>query len=188
MRMANVLLTLIALAVSALAADYSLDLKPEATKVHFSVDSTLHTVHGTFALKRGRIDFNSETGKATGQVVVDVASGNSDSDARDSRMHSVVLESKKFPDAVFAPDHIDGAVSLTGSSTVKIHGAFTIHGVPHDVVMDALTSVTGDEIHATLTFDIPYVAWGMKDPGNFMLKVNKTVKMTIETAAPLQKH
>jgi polyisoprenoid-binding protein YceI len=121
-------------------------------------------------------------------VVVDVASGNSDSDARDSRMHSVVLESKKFPDAVFAPDHIDGAVSLTRSSTVKIHGAFTIHGVPHDVVMDALTSVTGDEIHATLTFDIPYVAWGMKDPGNFMLKVNKTVKMTIETAAPLQKH
>lgn len=178
---------LAAFAAPGVAADYSLDLKPDSTSVHFSVDSTLHTVHGKFALKRGRIDFNTETGKASGQVVVDVASGNSDSDARDSRMHSVVLESKKYPEAVFSPDRIDGAVSMTGASSVKVHGTFTIHGATHEVTMEAQTAVSGDQIHATLSFDVPYVEWGMKDPGNFMLKVNKVVKMTIETSAPLSR-
>jgi hypothetical protein len=32
-----------------------------------------------------------------------------------------------------------------------------------------------------------FIACGMKDPGNFPLKVNKTVEMTIGTAAPLEK-
>lgn len=180
------LLALAAFALPACAAEYSLDLKPADTKVRFSVDSTLHTVHGTFALKSGEIVFDTVSGKASGRVVVDVASGSSDSDARDSRMHAVVLESKKFPEAVFVPDRIDGQLAIPGSSAVKLHGVFTLHGAPHEMTIDVQTSGTRGQFHAALDFDIPYVAWGLKDPGNFMLKVNKIVKMSIETTGALE--
>ena len=39
--------------------EIALTLDPAQTKLHFSVDSTLHTVHGTFALKSGSLKFDS---------------------------------------------------------------------------------------------------------------------------------
>lgn len=183
-------LVIAALAASALplfAGDYTLELKPDNTKVQFTLSDPLHTVHGTFSLKHGVIDFSTDTGKASGEVVVDVTSGASGSDARDSRMHANVLESKKYPEAVFVPDRIEGPLAIPGSSSVKMHGIFTIHGAPHEMTMNVQTAVTGDRLHANLVFDIPYVSWGMKDPSNFLLKVSKTVSMSIETEGPLQK-
>ncbi len=38
-------------------------LDPAQTKVNFTVDSTLHTVHGKFRLKRGSIQFDSQYGR-----------------------------------------------------------------------------------------------------------------------------
>ena len=182
------ILTLALIAAPAFAAEYTLDLKPEYTKINFTLADALHTVHGTFAVKRGSMDFNTATGAASGQVVVDVTSGNSGSDARDSRMHANVLESKKYPEAVFVPDHILGTLNIPGSSTAKVHGMFTIHGATHEITMDVQTMGTSERLRATLTFEIPYVAWGMKDPSNFLLKVNKVVQMSIETVATLQAH
>ena len=184
----KILIAFVALALPAFAADYTLNLRPEATKVEFTLTDPLHTVHGNFSLKRGEISFNTDTGKASGQVIVDVASGNSGSDARDSRMHANVLESKKFPEAVFTPDHVEGSIAVSGASTVKVHGTFTIHGTPHEMTMDVHSSSNGDQMRANMAFDIPYVAWGMKDPSNFSLKVGKSVHMTIETSGPLEKH
>lgn len=181
------ILTLALFALPTFAANYSLELKPENTRIQFAVTDPIHTVHGAFNLKRGNIEFSTDTGKASGEVVVDVASGNSGSDARDSRMHANVLESKKYPEAVFTPDRIEGPFSLSGPSTVKVHGVFMIHGVSHEMTMDVQTSGTADRLHATMDFEIPYVAWGMKDPSNFFLKVSKTVSMSIETEGPLQK-
>jgi polyisoprenoid-binding protein YceI len=187
MRSKNMLLALAVLALPAFGADYSLDLKPENTKVQWTLGDVLHTVHGTFRLKQGKIDFDTETGKASGQVVVDVASGNSGSEARDSRMHSNVLESAKYPEAIFVPVRVEGTLSVPGTSNVKVHGTFTIHGASHEMAIDVQATVAADQIRATMSFDIPYVAWGMKDPSNFMLKVNKTVQLSIEAAGPLRK-
>lgn len=188
MRIHGILPSLLVLVMPAFAAQYSFELQPASTKVQFTLPDVLHTVHGSFNLKRGTIDFDTETGKASGQVVVDVTSGASGSDARDSRMHANVLESKKYPEAVFAPDRIEGKLSVPGSSRVKVHGTFTIHGAAHEVTMDVQTSCTPEQIHATMSFDLPYVAWGMKDPSNFLLKVNKSAQMTIETSASLRAH
>ena len=184
----KVFVALLALALSAPAADYTLNLTPEATKIQFALTDPLHTVHGSFNLKRGEIEFNTDTGKASGQVVVDVTSGNSGSDARDSRMHEHVLESKKYPEAMFIPDHIEGPMAIPGNSAVKVHGLFTIHGASHEIIMDVQTSVTGDRMRATMAFEIPYVAWGMKDPSNFLLRVGKSVHIAIEASGLLQKH
>ena len=65
---------------------------------------------------------------------------------------------------------------------------FTLHGATHEMTMDVHATAAEDRIHATIEFEIPNVAWGMKDPSNFLLKVDKTVRVTIDTAGPLQKH
>ena len=103
MKLNTTLLALVTFALPAFGANYVFELKPASTKVQWTLGDVLHTVNGTFKLKRGQIEFDPETNKASGQVVVDVSSGESGSSARDQRMHSNVLESAKYPEAVFAP-------------------------------------------------------------------------------------
>lgn len=141
--MRTAVLAIVVFVAPACAADYSLDLKPASTKIQWTLGDVLHTVHGTFNLKRGNIGFDTDGGKTSGQVVVDVASGNSGSDARDRRMHANVLESAKYPEAIFTPSHIEGTLAVPGTSKVKVHGSFTIHGASHEMTMDVETKVVG---------------------------------------------
>src|ERR1700683_3195973 len=97
----------LACALAMSAADTVLELTPSKTEIGFTVSDTLHTVHGTFKLKRGSIRFDPETGKASGEIVIDVPSGASGSGMRDKRMHKDILESQKYPEAVFVPDKVD---------------------------------------------------------------------------------
>ncbi len=133
----NLRLALIALSVCvpAIGADYDLQFTPQSSKVNWTLGDVLHTVHGTFKLKRGDIRFDPDTGKASGDVIVDATSGNSGSSARDSRMHKNVLESGKFPEVLFSPDHVEGKVALAGASNVRLHGLFTIHGAAHEITV-----------------------------------------------------
>ena len=164
-------------AAASCAAEHTLQLTPAATKIEWTLSDPLHTVHGTFKLKSGMIKFDPETGKASGEVVVDVASGESGSQARDSRMHANVLESAKYPEATFTPDRIDG---------MKVHGTLRIHGADHEITMNAESTPAGEKLQVHLTFEIPYVAWGMKDPSNFLLRVGKTVQVQIDATASQQ--
>src|SRR5450631_1553732 len=67
------------------ASEIVLTLDPAQSKVHWTVDSALHTVHGTFALKSGTLHFDPETGKAGGEIIVFATSGESGSSMRDAR-------------------------------------------------------------------------------------------------------
>jgi polyisoprenoid-binding protein YceI len=145
----------------------------------------LHTVHGTFKLRRGDIVFDPETGKAGGEVLVDATSGESGSSARDGRMHKNVLESAKYPDVSFTPDRLEGKVDLSGTSNVKLHGTFTIHGAAHEIDVPVRVSAKGDTLDVTMGFDVPYVAWGMKDPSTFVLRVSKEVHIEMHTTGRL---
>ena len=188
MKITTALLALAVLTSPASAADYGFELKPENTKVLWTLGDVLHTVNGTFKIKRGKIDFDPDSNKASGQVVVDVTSGESGTEARDKRMHANVLESAKYPEAVFTPASFEGKLAVPGTADIRVHGTFTIHGAAHEVTMNAQVTTTADKIQSKITLEIPYVAWGMKDPSNFLLKVNKTVQMSIETSGGLQKH
>ena len=57
------------------AQEMVLDLDPAKSQVNFTLPDVVHTVHGTFKLKGGAISFDPATGKATGEVIVDVTSG-----------------------------------------------------------------------------------------------------------------
>ena len=50
-------------------------------------------------------------------VLVDVASGQSGSHARDLRMQKDVLESAKFPKAIFHPEKVAGSIRIATYGT-----------------------------------------------------------------------
>jgi polyisoprenoid-binding protein YceI len=167
-------------AAQAAAHEIALTLDPAQTKLHFSVDSTLHTVHGTFAVKSGSLQFDPQTGKASGEIVVNAVSGESGNNSRDQRMHKEILETWKFAEATFRPSQIDGQVSLTAPSDFKVKGIITLHGTDHELVADVHSEFTGDHWKGTAKFDVPYTKWGIKDPSNFLLKVKPVVNVELE--------
>jgi polyisoprenoid-binding protein YceI len=161
-------------------SEVALTLDPAQTKVHWILDTTLHTVHGTFALKSGTVHFNPQTGKAGGEIVVFAPSGESGNGSRDKRMHREILETVKYPDVVFRPTQIEGKVDPSGASEIKLNGVFSIHGADHDVSAQVHTDFTGTHWRGTAKFQVPYVQWGIKDPSNFLLKVKPVVDVEIE--------
>ncbi len=184
---ATLLLAFAVAVIPASAARYTLDLKPENTKIQWTLGDVLHTVHGTFALKSGALTFDTESGAVSGKIVVDLESGASGSPARDRRMQANVLESLKFPDVVFTPDRFEGKLAVPGTSNVKIHGIFRIHGVEHEMTASVQTKAAADQMSAAIAFQVPYVAWGMKDPSTFILKVNKAVQIDMNATGTLTK-
>ncbi len=163
------------------AGSMSLDLDPAKTNVQFTLHDVLHTVHGTFQLKSGSIHFDPDSGKASGEIVVDVASGASGSDARDHRMHKEILQSQRYPLATFTPDRVDGKLAPQGQSQIDVHGVFQIHGADHELTLRFQAKRTGGQYAASTHFVIPYVEWGMKNPSNFLLKVDKTIDVDVQT-------
>ena len=176
------LLAALALCTCAGAQETSLQIDPASTKVEFTLADVLHTVHGVFALKRGDMRFDA-SGKAEGELVVDAASGQSGSEARDHRMRANVLEADRFPEIIFRPDRVEGRVASQGASQVRVHGMFEIHGQAHEITMPFEVEADGGQYNATGTFQVPYVKWGMKNPSTLFLRVNETVSITIHTLA-----
>jgi len=162
------------------AANYHVELTAEATKIVWTLGAMLHTVHGTFKLKCGDMHFDPDTGKATGAVAVDAASGESGSDGRDSNMHKKVLESAKYSEVSFAPDRVEGKVNLDGKSSVQMHGTLKVHGAAHEITAPAELTIKDSQLSADIKFDVPYVAWGLKDPSTFLLKVSKSVAIEMQ--------
>jgi polyisoprenoid-binding protein YceI len=159
----------------------SLIVDPAQARVEFTLGSLLHTVHGHFQLKRGTLSFDPQSGKASGELVVDAASGDSGSPARDKRMHASILESAKYPEIIFRPDRLDGKVAAEGKSQVQLHGLFAIHGVEHEMLLPATVEAAGGQYNVNATFEVPYVKWGMKNPSTLMLRVSDKVEITIQT-------
>ena len=167
-------------ATQATVSEVVLTLDPAQSRVHWTVDSTLHTVHGTFALKSGTLHFDPETGKAGGEIIVVAPSGESGSSMRDARMHREILETAKYPDVVFRPTQVEGKVVRSGASDVKLSGVFSIHGTDHNLTALVHTELTGGRWTGTGKFEVPYVKWGIKDPSNFFLKVKPVVNVEVE--------
>ena len=163
-----------------------LTLDSAQSKVHWSVESTLHTVHGTFTVKNGTVHFDPETGKAGGEIVVFAASGESGNDSRDARMHKEILETAKYPDVVFRPTQVEGKVGQSGASDVKISGVFSIHGGDHDLTALVHAELMGDRWRGTSKFAVPYVKWGIKNPSNFLLRVKPVVNVDVEMSGEVE--
>lgn len=163
--------------------EVKLEVDPAQSKVHYTVDTTLHTVHGTFELKKGsEIHFNPETGEVGGEVAVYATSGESGNSSRDARMHKEILQTQKYPDAIFRPKKIEGKASRAGGSDVKLQGVMLLHGSEHEMEAVVHSEIEGDHWKGTAKFAVPYVEWGIKDPSNWVLKVKPVVDIELEMA------
>jgi polyisoprenoid-binding protein YceI len=178
-KFAPALLAVAALAPHLHAQEMAFEFDPAQTQVAFTVNSTLHTVHGSFHLRSGKVRFDPSTGSASGELIVDATSGESGNNSRDQRMHKSILESGKFSEIIFRPDHIDGKLPLSGSTTLQAHGAFLLHGATHEMTIPIQIATDADRITATLEFSIPYIKWGLKNPSTFILRVSDQAQIEI---------
>src|SRR5262245_24455948 len=160
----------------------SLTIDPTQSTVHWTLPSSLHTVHGTFAVTRGMLSLDADSGKASGEIVVNAQSGQSGNDGRDSKMHKEILETTKYPDVVFHPAAVDGKVATSGASDVNVRGTLTVHGSDHEITSQVHAELSGATWKGKAMFDVPYVEWGIKNPSNFFLKASKVVSIEVEMA------
>lgn len=167
------------------AEELTVDLDPNKTSIAFVLSDVLHTVRGEFRLKTGHILFNPGTDAMAGEIVVDASSGYSGSNARDKRMKRDILEAEHYPDIRFTPTKKSGSISMPGTSNVDVTGSFLIHGQAHEITIPMQLQMSQDEVTATGKFIIPYVQWGMKNPSNFLLKVNNKVEIDLKAVGHL---
>lgn len=164
-----------------------LDLDPAQSQMRWSLGSTVHTVHGTFALKKGSFQLEPGSGKASGQIVVDATSGNSGNDSRDKKMHKEVLDSAHHGEVVFRPDRVEGKVSDQGTCNVQVHGVFVLLGKEHELTVPVQAELAAEHWTGNAKFGVPFIDWGLKNPSNFLLKVDHVVEVELELKGSLHR-
>jgi polyisoprenoid-binding protein YceI len=165
----------------------TLSLDPAQSKLNWTLGSTLHTVHGTFVLKRGTLKFDPASGTASGEFVADATSGESGNQGRDKKMHGEILESRRYTEVIFRPNRIDGKVLTQGSSSVQVHGTFVLHGSEHELIVPVQVELNGDHWKSSTKFSVPYIQWGLKSPNTFFLKADPAVEIELELNGTLQR-
>jgi polyisoprenoid-binding protein YceI len=177
----------LSLASSAYGQQIAVEFDPSTTKISWILVGNVHTVHGTFRLKQGHVDVDPANGKVSGELVVEAESGESGNGSRDKRMKKEVLETDKYPEVRLKVNKLEGALPLENASNLRVLGQFTIHGASHEVSIPLQMTVNGTEFNGNGKFVVPYVEWGMKDPSNFLFKVNKTVEVELVAAGHVRR-
>ena len=157
----------------------TLQFSPATTSVNFTLGDLLHTIHGSFALKSGEVQYDEETVAVHGSLVVDATSAQTNNRFRDHRMHHDILESARYPEISFRPDRVEGKVVTPGTSTLQVHGIFSIHGADHELIMPVRVQVFADHWVADTHFTVPYVTWGIKNPSSLLLRVSESVEVDV---------
>ena len=170
----------------AAAEERVLTLQPEKTSVTFTVRATVHDVDGVLALDSGQIRFDPDTGSASGQVTLDLRRAQTGNRLRDREMRQNVFETERFPLVVFRPSRIHGTLLPSAVSDILLVGVVVMHGTEHSFSLPVKARLDGGSVSAEAVFDIPYVAWGMRNPSLLLLRVAPAAAVTVKTEARLR--
>ena len=158
-------------------------LEPATTAIHWTLNTNVHTVHGTFKLKSGAVHIDPATGNASGLIVIDASSGESGDSTRDHRMNNVVLDTDKYPTITFRPTHVNGKLDPATSGPIVVDGVMNLHGQDHPMQLTVNLQPKDSALASKIHFDVPYVAWGLKDPSIMMFRCDKQVAIDIDATA-----
>ncbi len=176
---ASAILLFYSLVAAAQSQELRLQFSAPGTRVTFTLGDLLHTVHGSFNLKSGEVQYDLATAGVRGSLVVDATSGQTNNRMRDRRMHREILETDHYPEITFRPDRVEGKLENPGTSTVQVHGVFSIHGTDHELTIPVRVQVFPDHWIADTNFTVPYVKWGIKNPSTFLLRVSESVEIEV---------
>jgi polyisoprenoid-binding protein YceI len=169
----------VGISATAFAQQKTFQLDPGQSRVDFTLGDIFHTVHGLFRLKSGTIQFDPATGAASGALIVDALSGDSGNKTRDHKMDRDILETQKFFEIVFTPQHVTGRMLPNQVSQMEMQGIMTLHGQPHPMTLTVPLTLNGDQASADVHFVVPYVKWGLKNPSTLFLRVSDKVDITV---------
>lgn len=161
-----------------LAAEWRVGLDADRTEVSFALKATMHTVHGTAKLTSGSLVVDPASGTVDGEIVIDAPSADTGNGSRDKKMHNKVLLSGNHPLIVLRPHRIEGALAA-GTNTVTLTGDLELLGTSHPIDIPLDIRIEDSRFTAEAEFTVPYVAWGLKDPSTFVLRVAKEVTVQV---------
>ncbi len=166
------------------AEDVTIPIRAERMMVTWTLGAALHTVHGEFEVQNGLLRFDPESKSVSGDMTIDLTTGGSGNAKRDAKMRNDVLETAKYPVAVFTAHSVGGHLNASGTSHVVLCGTLFIHGARHELTLP-LDVVTRDgRVESGETrFSVPYVAWGMQNPSVFLLRVSERVDVDVRMIA-----
>jgi hypothetical protein len=70
-------------------------------------------------------------------------------------------------------------------SDLVLAGIVAFHGSEHALSVPVRVRLAGDNVTAEAVFDVPYVAWGLRDPSMLLFRVAPVVAVTVKTEASL---
>ncbi len=178
--------TVVVAPVAASAEERVLTLEPEKTSVTFTVRATGHDVEGVLALDSGQIRFDPDTGAVSGQVTLDLKRAQTGNRLRDREMRQSVFETERFPLVVFRPSRMQGALQPSAVSEIVLVGIVLMHGSEHAFSLPVKVRQDGERVTAEAVFDIPYVAWGLRNPSLLFFRVAPAAAVTVKTEASLR--
>ena len=189
MRRAQILMLAgVALASPLAAAPRLLELDGARSAIEVRFGATLQTVRGRLGPIAGTIQFDDATGNpARGAIVIDLLDSATGVGRRDRKMHEKILETPRYPRAVFTLERVDLPSPLRqGRNTLQLHGVLDFHGAQRPLSLPVEAVVDGEEVAGTGFAIIPYVEWGLRDPSYWLLRVAKEVRVDVRTVGLLK--
>lgn len=179
--MKSISLFILALAVApvALAQHQSYAVKPDASQVRMTLNTTHEVVSGAFHIQSGSIEFDRGTPKISGSVVVAAGSCRTGNDSRDKKMNKDILKVEQFATVSFEPKSYTGVIAPAGDSNIQVSGIFTLLGTPHQITVPILVHIDGTAATAKAHFVVPYVQWGLKNPSFLVWKAEDNVAIDL---------
>ncbi len=140
---------------------------------------TTSNVSGTLAIRQDGTILADQS-----RFVLDMTTLKSDSRMRDGYVRGNVLQTNKYPTAVFAPTATQGLSSplpSSGNVSFKLVGNLTVHGVTKQVSWDAQGKIAGNDLTGTASTTVTFEDFGMSPPRTIMvLSVEDSLLLTID--------
>ena len=143
----------------------------------------MHAVEGTLRLVRGDLRFDTTSGRADGTIAIDARSAETGNARRDRTLHAEVLESERYPEILFTAERVELTRASAERGEAVLSGRVTLHGDEHSLSIPVHLERMDDDIRITSTFKVPYVAWGLRDVSNWLLRVDAEVVVHVDANA-----
>ena len=99
----------------------------------------------------------------------------------DADRTEVAVREMLFPPAWRAPEHYHNSDLFI----YVLEGQFEVRGDRHPITLTFEGSREGTAARVEARFAVPWVAWGLPDPGNFLLSVDKSLDVVVESRGVL---